>query len=1260
MIERAVCPTMVGRQDELSALEDALLEVCLGRGRVVVVAGEAGVGKSRLAAELARQAARLDSTVLWGSCSEAGLAVPYLPVLEALGNHLAGTDVTALRARLGPAARELGRVFPQLGDDAVGGGAGDPVQAKLRFFEAVLSLLGVLAAEQAVLLVVEDLHWADPSTHELIDYLARRIQASPILLLATYRVEEMDRRHPLHPTLQGWRRSRVADTVALSSLQPGEVAEMVSAIFDEADVGAQLRDDLHGRSEGNPFVIEEILKAALENGDILRTEAGWGRRSIAELHLPDTVRDTILGRVERLTPAQREGLRTAAVIGSSFDLDVLAELCADSVEAIDAAMHDCVRQQFVEEQGNGYRFRHSLTWEAIYADMSGPQRSRLHGRIAAVLQARGAPAADVARHLAGANRHADAVPLWISAAERAMQEHAYADAAELYRRAVDHAGDPLLRARILGAMGNALWCAGPTHTRRAVEPLRACVEGLEAAGEMREAAARRLLLGRCHNDLGEGAPARACYQQVRAVLEAEGPSQDLATVYLNLSFVEASMGHWEAMAALAQRAIDTATAAAADLERIWAYARLGKATVELGRVQEGFALLERSYREAIEQDFDIVAFTALNSRIDLLFEMDRAAEAGPFIARLQELPEGFGPQKGRAWSALVATVLGPLGEACRGLQAALDAGWIAGKDARFAQLQLAWGLTEMGRETEARALRISSESQADPYEGIFEAIALARYHLAAGTPEAALPEVAQLLDSLDGLPPPGMSFAELPEATVAVFLATGRRDRAAEVVAQLAARGTTTSSWSRRARARLLLADGHAAEAQAIFTALADEFAAAGYRIAETETRLLAADALLELDDVDRAAWQIRTALAVARECEAVRMAERATSMLRALGYHDAEAPASPATQPSRGDGRATAARGGRIACVVANPAASSTALDAQLRNWAQRMAARRRAARVDVDGLGGRTIAATFDGSADGRDCCRTAIEMALTMHGKACLAGVALRIAVAVGNRGQAPMALAHQLAGGEGDGVVASAPVVSEAEPWLGELRVSAVPVTVDGGRDGPITAYMLRRQGALPASGAARPASRLDGGETVAANTFRRDGEYWTIAFRERVIRLRDSKGLRDLLTLLSNPGVEVAAVDLVSGGTAAPESDVGPALDDEARRQYRERLVDLEDDIGSAEMANDPERAARAREEREFLLAELGAAVGLGGRGRRLLDPAERARKTVTWRIRDSIARIAGADRMVGEHFRRSVRTGTFCVYDPAEPTAWSL
>jgi hypothetical protein len=284
----------------------------------------------------------------------------------------------------------------------------------------------------------------------------------------------------------------------------------------------------------------------------------------------------------------------------------------------------------------------------------------------------------------------------------------------------------------------------------------------------------------------------------------------------------------------------------------------------------------------------------------------------------------------------------------------------------------------------------------------------------------------------------------------------------------------------------------------------------------------------------------------------------------------------------------------------------------------------------------------------------------MALTMHGKACLAGVALRIAVAVGNRGQAPMALAHQLAGGEGDGVVASAPVVSEAEPWLGELRVSAVPVTVDGGRDGPITAYMLRRQGALPASGAARPASRLDGGETVAANTFRRDGEYWTIAFRERVIRLRDAKGLRDLLTLLSNPGVEVAAVDLVSGGTAAPESDVGPALDDEARRQYRERLVDLEDDIGSAEMANDPERAARAREEREFLLAELGAAVGLGGRGRRLLDPAERARKTVTWRIRDSIARIAGADRMVGEHFRRSVRTGTFCVYDPAEPTAWSL
>ena len=190
--------------------------------------------------------------------------------------------------------------------------------------------------------------------------------------------------------------------------------------------------------------------------------------------------------------------------------------------------------------------------------------------------------------------------------------------------------------------------------------------------------------------------------------------------------------------------------------------------------------------------------------------------------------------------------------------------------------------------------------------------------------------------------------------------------------------------------------------------------------------------------------------------------------------------------------------------------------------------------------------------------------------------------------------------------------------------------------------------------------------------VAANTFLREGDFWSLTYEGVVVRLKDSKGLQDIAQLLATPGREVAAVDLASGAPRdasravsaiaelGVEADAGEALDAEARAQYRSRLVELEEEVAAAEANNDPVRASQAREEREFLLAELGAAVGLGGRPRRLLDPAERARKAVAGRVYDAITHIEKVHRALGRHLRRSVRTGSFCVYDPAESTAWRL
>src|SRR5919202_3196249 len=179
MLERALCPVLIGRQQELSLLEDALLEAHRGSGRFFVLAGEAGMGKTRLAEELQQRARRSGTVVMCGTCSEAELSLPYLPFLEAIGNFLAGADVERIKLRLGPAScRQLGLLLPQLELQTTLIDPGDPAQAKMRLFEALLALLRIASERTGLLLVLEDLHWADSSTRELLEYMARRVRRS--------------------------------------------------------------------------------------------------------------------------------------------------------------------------------------------------------------------------------------------------------------------------------------------------------------------------------------------------------------------------------------------------------------------------------------------------------------------------------------------------------------------------------------------------------------------------------------------------------------------------------------------------------------------------------------------------------------------------------------------------------------------------------------------------------------------------------------------------------------------------------------------------------------------------------------------------------------------------------------------------------------------------------------------------------------------------------------------------------------------------
>ena len=393
MLDRVLCPRLVGRDEQLFALEDALLAAHGGESRVVALGGEAGMGKTRLASELARRAQRLGWTVLWGACSASELPIPYLPMVEALGNYLSSQDTARVSESLGAARRELAQLFPQLGDDEPVTPVGDPTQAKLRLFEAVVGLLATAARDQGLLLILEDVHWADTATRELLDHLSRRLTSMRALLLLTYRTDELDRRHPLAPVLQSWRRSGTAELITLAPLDRGQIAEIISAILDGEQVEPEFGELMYAHTEGNPFVLEEMLKEVMDRAEVARPGDSWQRHSLEQLRIPDTVRDTILLRFARLDPAEAEVLRAGAVLGRAFDYPTLLTTSGAPDAAVHRALEVGVAQQLLDELADStasYRWRHALTQEAISTETVLPRRQALHGRAADALIAAGA------------------------------------------------------------------------------------------------------------------------------------------------------------------------------------------------------------------------------------------------------------------------------------------------------------------------------------------------------------------------------------------------------------------------------------------------------------------------------------------------------------------------------------------------------------------------------------------------------------------------------------------------------------------------------------------------------------------------------------------------------------------------------------------------------------------------------------------------------------------------------------------------------
>lgn len=1000
MSAQALCSVIIGRDEELAILEEALFAAARGDGRVVAISGDAGLGKTRLAKELTARARPLGAAVLSGGCTEADIGLPYLPFTEAIGNWLAGLDIDEARERLGPAAASLAQLFPQLGEAPPE--TSDPAQARLHLYEGILAALRAAGSGRGVLVIVEDIHWADASTRELLDYMTRRLRGSPAMVLVTFRADELHRKHPLLPIVQGWRRSRSAEFVELSPLPADDVARVIGAIFDE-EVSDEFRDLMFDRTEGNPFAIEEMLKEAVDRGDIYRTATGWDRKALPELRIPRSVSEGILLRVGRLDEDHADVLRVASVLGQSFSYETLVAVTGMDETVVLDALEVCVRQQLLDEDPHvrgRYRFRHALTRESVYEDIISPRRRQLHGRAADVLRGDHGSPAELAYHLTEAGRADEAVPAYLAAAEQAFARLGTREAAEFYERALPYVADPRQRGTILRNVGEAY--TFETNVGPAEKYLRDAVETLQAAGDVGAAAASRIALGRVFWVKNDPKQAMVEYERARSDLEPLGASRDLAILYIRLAGMHVFDYEFNAARDMSERAIAAAEATGSDRERVWAYGFLGLSLTYGGSPDDGRRWFDRSIDESIAGGFYDVASNTIHNAATSTMEIGRAREGLRVLERFKEIPQHqWGEFAIGFLTGLACHLLGRFKEAERSLVESQRAADETGQSGVWGMWTRAWlsrVYTEQGRLDEAASVHPPTR-EIEAQEAKQGAESRLRLALARGDIEAAVAHARDLAAFLNA-PGAGRSLATVVEA----FVAAGRLAEAKEALAQTNVDETAAEyPFVLMAQGRVSLAESHFPLAAEMLSRAREGFAAMGYVPDEIRTKALLAEALHETGSSEDAARELDEAIHAAHAAGAVILERTVRSTADRLGVMLPELHETP-----RPGTRADEQAAERLVTVLFADVRGYTAMTNREApaDMAQQMTTFYRWARREIereggliDAYAGDAVMASFNVTRPDMDHCVSALRAAVAMQDKSSIQGLPLGVGIAVG---------------------------------------------------------------------------------------------------------------------------------------------------------------------------------------------------------------------------------------------------------------------
>jgi DNA-binding CsgD family transcriptional regulator len=629
-----VSPVFIGRKDELAALAQLLDRARAKDTGFALISGEAGVGKTRLVRELADRAADLEFLVLTGQCVELGAeGLPLAPLVDALRTLVRTMRPDALADVLGPAAEGLARLLPELAaGTAVRPAAGELQKAQL--LEHVLGALGRLGEERPVLLVIEDLHWADQSTLDLMAFLIRSLRDARVLLAITYRSDELHRRHPLRPLLTAWERMRTVDRVELDRFDRGEVAAQLTAILGDGPAPA-VADAVFDRSGGNAYLVEEL--------------AGLVRNDRDLDDLSPSLLDVLLSRVDALSADAQKLLRTACVAGRAVSDRLLATVAGFAEAELYTTLRETVDNHLlvVDPSGYGYTFRHALTRDAVYEDMLPGERVRLHAAYGDALAADPRMASDpgtlpatIAHHWYAALDLPRALPATIDAARAALTSYGPAEALRHLERALEiwprvpdaEERTGLDQIEVSRLAADAAYRSGALDRARSLIADALAQLPAEANPER-----RALLLERSAiivRDQGEPSEAAATLRQALALLPDDGVTRARAQVLATLAAALMRADEMPQSIEVARLAIDAArSVGATDLEAD-ASITLGALAYTTG-AEAGLERLREGLRLALEFGADNSPWAALRGYVnysDTLEMFGRHAEAAEVAA----------------------------------------------------------------------------------------------------------------------------------------------------------------------------------------------------------------------------------------------------------------------------------------------------------------------------------------------------------------------------------------------------------------------------------------------------------------------------------------------------------------------------------------------------------------------------------------------------------------------------------------------------